>query len=254
MTHGCDSPADVSVGGYWVLRETDPQATIWELLLPEVVRRLPTEVAAVESYVDDERFLASRRHGGLVGTSWDRQCVQGNGVSALVTLLTSCGSATRFRIICPAPTWRLDGESTTEALDHPGDPTGPVWIHLDRRRLRREQPRSVWSRPDRRRAPGYGSGGWGFESLAARQICSSEAIKQEKRETGRFWQCQSLSARHSQRAPLIATRPWPRRFSQGWREATLGRRSCAAQPSLTVAYQTRSAAWIRASLTREKRR
>jgi hypothetical protein len=29
------------------------------VLLPEVARRLPTEVAAVESYVDDERFLAS---------------------------------------------------------------------------------------------------------------------------------------------------------------------------------------------------
>jgi hypothetical protein len=26
----------------------------------------------------------------------------------------------------------------------------------------------------------YGSGGWGFESLAARQARSSEAIKQEK--------------------------------------------------------------------------
>jgi hypothetical protein len=32
-----------------VLRETDPQATIWELLLPEVARRLPTELAAVDA-------------------------------------------------------------------------------------------------------------------------------------------------------------------------------------------------------------
>jgi hypothetical protein len=37
----------------------DLQFTIWALLLPEVARRLPTELAAVESYVEDERFLAS---------------------------------------------------------------------------------------------------------------------------------------------------------------------------------------------------
>jgi hypothetical protein len=53
--------------------------------------------------------------------------------------------------------------------DHPDDPTGPVSIRLDRPGIQREQARSVWNRPDRRRAPGYGSGGWGFESLAARQ-------------------------------------------------------------------------------------
>src|SRR5688500_18671416 len=65
-------------------------------------------------------------------------------------------------------------------FDHPDDPTRPVWIRLDRRGIQREQARSVWSRPDRRRAPGYGSGGWGFESLAARRMPSSVAIKQEK--------------------------------------------------------------------------
>ena len=32
-----------------VLRETEPQATIWELLLSEVARRLPTELAAVDT-------------------------------------------------------------------------------------------------------------------------------------------------------------------------------------------------------------
>ena len=35
----------------------------------------------------------------------------------------------------------------------------PHWIRPDRRGTQREQARSVWSRPDRRRAPGYGSGG-----------------------------------------------------------------------------------------------
>ena len=49
MTHSCGSPADVSVGRLLELRETDPQARIWELLLPEVARGLPTELAAVDA-------------------------------------------------------------------------------------------------------------------------------------------------------------------------------------------------------------
>jgi IS5 family transposase len=44
-----------------VLRETDPQTTIWELLLPEEARRLPAELAAVDAYLDDERFIAPWR-------------------------------------------------------------------------------------------------------------------------------------------------------------------------------------------------
>jgi transposase, IS5 family len=42
-----------------VLRETDPQAslTLWEALLPEEARQLPAELAAVDAYLDDERFL-----------------------------------------------------------------------------------------------------------------------------------------------------------------------------------------------------
>jgi hypothetical protein len=42
--------------------------------------------------------------------------------------------------------------------------TRPVWIRRDRRPVQPEQARSVWSRPDRRRAPGCGSDGWGFGS------------------------------------------------------------------------------------------
>ncbi len=41
-----------------MLRETDPQATIWELLLPEEAKRLPAELVQVDAYLDDERFLA----------------------------------------------------------------------------------------------------------------------------------------------------------------------------------------------------
>jgi IS5 family transposase len=44
-----------------VLRETDPQTTIWELLLPEEAKRLPAELAAVDTYLDDERFIAPWR-------------------------------------------------------------------------------------------------------------------------------------------------------------------------------------------------
>ena len=41
-----------------MLRETDPQTTLWELLLPEEARRLPAELVRVDAYLDDERFSA----------------------------------------------------------------------------------------------------------------------------------------------------------------------------------------------------
>jgi IS5 family transposase len=44
-----------------VLRETDPQTTMWELLLPEEAKRLPAELARVDAYLDDERFLTPWR-------------------------------------------------------------------------------------------------------------------------------------------------------------------------------------------------
>jgi transposase, IS5 family len=44
-----------------VLRETDPQITIWELLLPEEAKRLPAELARVDAYLDDECFIAPWR-------------------------------------------------------------------------------------------------------------------------------------------------------------------------------------------------
>jgi IS5 family transposase len=44
-----------------VLRESDPQATIWELVLPEEAKRLPAELQAVDAYLDDERFIAPWR-------------------------------------------------------------------------------------------------------------------------------------------------------------------------------------------------
>ena len=44
-----------------MLRETDPQTTIWELLLPEEAKRLPAELAKIDAYLDDERFTAPWR-------------------------------------------------------------------------------------------------------------------------------------------------------------------------------------------------
>jgi len=46
-----------------VLRETDPQAslTMWEALLPEQAKRLPAELAQIDAYLDDERFIAPWR-------------------------------------------------------------------------------------------------------------------------------------------------------------------------------------------------
>jgi IS5 family transposase len=44
-----------------VLRESDPQPSLWEALLPEELKRLPAELARVDAYLDDERFIAPWR-------------------------------------------------------------------------------------------------------------------------------------------------------------------------------------------------
>jgi IS5 family transposase len=44
-----------------VLRETDPQTTLWDALLPEEAKRLPAELVRVDAYLDDERFIAPWR-------------------------------------------------------------------------------------------------------------------------------------------------------------------------------------------------
>ena len=56
-----------------MLRETDPQTTIWELLLPEEAKRLPAELQAVDAYLDDECFIAPWR--ALFSLDWAaRRC------------------------------------------------------------------------------------------------------------------------------------------------------------------------------------
>jgi transposase, IS5 family len=44
-----------------VLRETDPQTTLWDALLPEEAKRLPAELARIDAFLDDERFIAPWR-------------------------------------------------------------------------------------------------------------------------------------------------------------------------------------------------
>jgi IS5 family transposase len=47
--------------GVTVLRESDPQPSLWEALLPEELKRLPAELAQVDAYLDDERFITPWR-------------------------------------------------------------------------------------------------------------------------------------------------------------------------------------------------
>ena len=61
------------------------------------------------------------------------------------------------RISLSGARYRL-GSSSCPVVDHSDDPTGLLSIRLDRRRIQREQARSVWIRPGRRGAPGYRSG------------------------------------------------------------------------------------------------
>ena len=44
-----------------MLRETDSQTTMWELLLPEEAKRLPAELVRIDAYLNDEQFIAPWR-------------------------------------------------------------------------------------------------------------------------------------------------------------------------------------------------
>jgi IS5 family transposase len=44
-----------------VRRETDPQPSLWEVLLPEQAKRLPAELATIDAYLDDECFIGPWR-------------------------------------------------------------------------------------------------------------------------------------------------------------------------------------------------
>jgi transposase, IS5 family len=72
-------PCPLEVTGAARDRSTD---TIWELLLPEQAKRLPTELARVDVYLDDERFIAPWR--GLFSARLGRPSVP---VDTLLRLL-----------------------------------------------------------------------------------------------------------------------------------------------------------------------
>ena len=44
-----------------MLQVTTPDLTTWDTLLPEPARRLPDELAKIDAYLDDERFIAPWR-------------------------------------------------------------------------------------------------------------------------------------------------------------------------------------------------
>ena len=76
-----------------MLRGTDPQTTIWELLLPEEAKRLPAELQAVDRYLDDERFIAPWR--ALFSVRLGRPSVPIDTLLRLLYLKHATSSATR---------------------------------------------------------------------------------------------------------------------------------------------------------------
>jgi hypothetical protein len=79
-----------------------------------------------------------------------------------------------YSALVSVPTWLIDRSKTAAGFDsigaylpwhpilyrmrldhpddHPDDPSASVGSRLDRQRIQREQPKSVWNRPGRRRA------------------------------------------------------------------------------------------------------
>jgi hypothetical protein len=47
----------LEVGG--APRESEPQATLWNALLPEVAKRLPAKLVPVDAFLGDERFIVT---------------------------------------------------------------------------------------------------------------------------------------------------------------------------------------------------
>jgi IS5 family transposase len=89
-----------------VLRETDPQTTIWELLLPEEAKRLPAELARVDAFLDDERLIAPWR--GLFSARLGRPSVP---VDTLLRLLSlkhryQLGYESLCREVADSISWR----------------------------------------------------------------------------------------------------------------------------------------------------
>jgi hypothetical protein len=84
-----------------VLRESDPQITVWELL-PEELKRLPAELARVDVYLDNERFIAPFR------ALFDRRLGRPS-----VPVAPCCG----FVFEAPLPAWLREPVPRGQRLD-----------------------------------------------------------------------------------------------------------------------------------------
>ena len=108
-----------------MLRETDPQAslTLWEALLPEEARQLPAELAAVDAYLDDERFLVPWET--LFDRRLGRPSVPVDTLLRLLYLNTATGWATRA-CVARSPTRSRGGGSAASVWTGPCR-TRPPW-------------------------------------------------------------------------------------------------------------------------------
>jgi transposase, IS5 family len=96
-----------------VLRVAGPLVTAWDEVLPEQARRLPDELARIDAYLDDERFIApSSPPGGRCSTSgWvARRCrsprCSGCCTSSTATSLYQLGYESLCREVGDSIGWR----------------------------------------------------------------------------------------------------------------------------------------------------
>jgi transposase, IS5 family len=89
-----------------VLRETEPQARLWDALLPEEAKRLPAELAKIDPYLDDDRFLAPWRP--LFGRRLGRPSVPVDTLLGLLYLKHryGLGDERRCREVADSLSWR----------------------------------------------------------------------------------------------------------------------------------------------------
>jgi IS5 family transposase len=107
-----------------VLRETDPQTTMWELLLAEEAKRLPAELAAVDAYLDDE--CLSARGGRWSTAGWAAPRSRSTRCCGCCTSSTATGWATRA-CVGRSPTRSRGGGSAASVWTGPC-PTRLPWL------------------------------------------------------------------------------------------------------------------------------
>jgi hypothetical protein len=80
-----------------MLQVTTPDLRTWDTLLPEPARRLPDELAKVDAFLDDERFIAPWRARFRRGSTpgWAARRSRSRPWSACSTSSTATSWATR---------------------------------------------------------------------------------------------------------------------------------------------------------------